>query len=258
VDTVPAKLAAQIHNEVAESVGITKKDLAKALAMGGPRAEYAIPVQLADALDAFNSPVPENRLGATLKAITGKWKQWQLVSPRRVIKYNLRNLSGDADAVFVGNPDTFRFVPDAITDLRPVFFSPKAPEGELREFFQRGGFETALRAQEIHDLKDVEILSRLFELKDKTIAEKGILEFKKAWNKMALATDFRETIRYRYRDRSERVDKKTTFFVARATSLKTKGEEGVLFKWFHPHKALEIIMFEEVKEVLLEALKVAR
>ena len=194
VDTVPAKLAAQIHNEVAESVGITKKDLAKALAMGGPRAEYAIPVQLADALDAFNSPVPENRLGATLKVITSKWKQWQLISPRRVIKYNIRNLSGDADAVFVGNPDTFRFVPDAITDLRPVFFSAKTPEGELREFFQRGGFETTLRAQEIADLKDVEILSRLFEEKDKTIAEKGLDAFKKGWGKMALATDFRETI----------------------------------------------------------------
>ncbi len=69
---------------------------------------------------------------------------------------------------------------------------------------------------------------------------------------------FREMIHYTYRDRSERVDKDTVFFVARATSLKTKGEEGVMFKWFHPHKAFEIIMFDEVKEVLLEALKVAR
>lgn len=194
VDTVAAKLAAQIHNEVAESVGITKQDLSKALAQGGPRAEFVLPVQLADALDAFNSPVPESRFGEALRVITGKWKQWQLISPRRVIRYNLRNISGDADAVFVGNPDAFRFVPEAMSDLRPVFFSMKTPEGEIREFFIRGGFETTLRAQEVADLKDVEILSRLFEEKDKNLAEKGIAGFKAAWNKVALATDFRETI----------------------------------------------------------------
>lgn len=194
VDTVPAKLAQQIHNEVAESVGITKQDLARALSMGGPRAEYAIPVQLADALDAFNSPVPGSRFGEVLKTITTKWKQWQLISPRRVIKYNLRNISGDADVVFVGNPNTFKWVPDAIKELRPVFFSMKAPEGELREFFQRGGFETTLRAQEVSDLKDVEILSRLFDDSEKSMAEGGLNVFKKAWNKMALATDFRESI----------------------------------------------------------------
>ncbi|MBI4150882.1 NUDIX domain-containing protein [Candidatus Woesearchaeota archaeon] len=73
-----------------------------------------------------------------------------------------------------------------------------------------------------------------------------------------IVPDFRERIQYTYRDRSERVDKETTFLLARTKSLKTKGEEGVLFKWFHPHKALEIILFDEVKDVLLEALKVAR
>lgn len=194
VDTVSAKIAQQIHNEVAESVGITKQDLARALAMGGPRAEYAIPVQLADALDLMNSPVTKFWATELMKNITGAWKQWQLISPKRVIKYNLRNMTGDADAAFVGNPDSFKWVQQAFEELRPAFFGLKSLEGEIREFHIRGGFETTLRAQEIGDLRDVEILSRLFEQKDKSVGEKGADFLKKAWNKVALVTDFRETI----------------------------------------------------------------
>jgi hypothetical protein len=43
---------------------------------------------------ACSTPSPKARLK--------RWKRWVLINPRRVVKYNLNNLSGDLDAVLAG------------------------------------------------------------------------------------------------------------------------------------------------------------
>ena len=47
---------------------------------------------------------PKSTIAEGSKALLTAWKVWQLISPRRMFKYNLRNLTGDSDAAFVGNP----------------------------------------------------------------------------------------------------------------------------------------------------------
>ncbi len=75
---------------------------------------------------------------------------------------------------------------------------------------------------------------------------------------VTLIPGFKETINYTYRERSNRVDKETVFFLANATDGKCDEKDGVTCKWFHPHDAFDKITFEEVKEVLKRALEVAR
>lgn len=208
VDTIPAKIAQQIHNEVVASFGITKEMLARSLAMGGPRTSYAIPNELVQTLDLFNSPMPEGPFGDAIKKVLRTWKQWQLISPRRFLRYNLRNISGDADAAFAGNPGVFKWAPQAARELIPAFFSFKTVEGELAEFYKRGGFESNLQAAEMGDLRDVEFLADLFDQTQGSLIGKPLELFEAYWKTAKTATNYREAIlRYAaYRDFLAKLD----------------------------------------------------
>lgn len=193
--TIPEKAALEAMDlGVAEVMG---KDVRKAMIMGQKAEPWRIPVEIAAALDDMT--VGKRGFAEKIsKETMRKWKQWQLVSPRRVVKYNLRNISGDADAAFVGNSQGFLSVPRASVDLLDVMLFKKSPPKRLADWLDMGGLEGTLQAQEMaNNIKTLKTFSR-FHRPEKGVTKAVTGAFKKTWDgywKISRgATDFREAI----------------------------------------------------------------
>ena len=192
-ESVPTKVANQLFEKAMEGKGISKKDLqqvSEQLVVGGKRKEFVIKEDVAKTLDNLSKDAPVKGLPTK---ILSSWKRLQLVSPRRYFKYNLRNLSGDAEGVFIGNPSTFKEVPKAVKDLIQAFTGEKKMTPELREWFERGGMESTLQAQELGDLKTLDTFSNKYKQTNK-VEDIPVNIWKGYWNKAKISTDFREAI----------------------------------------------------------------
>jgi hypothetical protein len=192
-DTIPARLAEKLKSGALEEIGVTAKDLGNALAMGGPRKRFIVRQEVADTLNNIVKAKPQGALLGLDRKIVGYWKVWQLVSPRRWLKYNFRNLTGDADAAFVGSTSVFRKAPQAVKELYQVFKADRGMTPEMREWFRRGGFETTLQAQELHELNRFDVFKHIRDPKE-SIASLPVRAFKKYWEKATVSTNFRESV----------------------------------------------------------------
>jgi diguanylate cyclase (GGDEF)-like protein len=71
----------------------------------GKDPEWYIPNDLARTLDNYGKTVADNHWMAKWSAkFLGRWKQWTLINPMRVVKYNMNNFSGDMDIAFAYDP----------------------------------------------------------------------------------------------------------------------------------------------------------
>lgn len=190
-ETIPARIAKQLATNTLETIGITSDDLNKVLAVGGKRREIVVKNEIAVTLDNL-VPIRSNNIIVQFdREVIRKWKQWQLVSPRRLGKYNIRNLTGDADHVFLGNKMIFTKVPRAMKDLWKFYSTNTMPTGDLSEWFDRGGSISLLQAQEMDKIGGLHSYIKKYE-----IDRMGILPrmWYKYWRAARLTTDFREAI----------------------------------------------------------------
>lgn len=191
-DSIPAKLADELKLGKLEEIGITADDLRSVLAVGGKRKQFIIPEEIANALDNFGKADAGGAFSELSRNLMTSWKVWTLVSPRRWFKYNMRNLTGDADAAFIGNPRGFKKVPEATRDLFNHFFRDKPMSKRLEEYFNEGGFESTLQAQELSDINSLKVFKQLSD-SGQSITE-GLNVWQKYWKAARLTTDFREHI----------------------------------------------------------------
>ena len=112
---------------------------------------WIIPKELAATLNKVGEVHKRSPFGRAMKRFTTAWKRWVLYTPTRVLSYNIRNVTGDADAMIAGNPRGLAFVPQAMRELSDVYFRGRAATGELHEFQQRGGALTTESVQELYD-----------------------------------------------------------------------------------------------------------
>jgi hypothetical protein len=186
-----------------KSINITADDLRAVLAIGAKKQMWLIPDKLANQLNDLSG---EALLGSSandflkttgIAAVTRSWKVWTLLSPTRAVQYNFRNFLGDSESVWAAQPAIFNEVSRATKELKDYFFFQKPMSKELREFNVRGGIGSTFVEVEIRDLKLVEDFERLYlkrRVRPKAIAEFGFDEIKKAFNKVATLTEFREDI----------------------------------------------------------------
>jgi hypothetical protein len=192
-DTIPAKLAADLESGALKEVGLTEADIKKVLAVGGKRKEFVIKNEIAETLDNLQKKKPQGFLeGLDAKALRA-WKVWQLTSPRRYVKYNARNVSGDADAVFIGNPKGFLKSKQSMVDLYNTVKSGGEKSQNLQDYFNRGGMGGTLLAQEIGEIDSMESFKNLVEKKFRGRKIPGNI-WKGYWNKARVSTDLRETV----------------------------------------------------------------
>lgn len=175
-----------IMNDLADQTGV--------LAVGGKRKEFVVKQEVADTLNNMTKTVTTNALSKISKSVQNAWKSWVLVlNPKSVIKYNIRNFSGDLDAVIAGNPGTLKKIPKASKELYDVLINGKFTP-ELKSWYDRGGYQSLLYAQEISQVSKLKPFERFkgISLSDKiTKPLRKYAEFTKS------ATNYREaTSRY--------------------------------------------------------------
>ena len=189
-NTISERLAMQIAEGTLDAAGLTAEQIKSTLAMGGKRTELVVKTEIADTLDNMGKAAmgPSSRL---VRTMVGGWKEWQLISPTRALKYNFRNLTGDAEAVFLGNPAAFKKAPRAVAELYAYMYGKKTPTGRLAEFVEMGGMESTLQVAELKDINELKVFADMLERKEGNILKRGLDRY---WRGARLATDFRESI----------------------------------------------------------------
>jgi len=187
-NAVPDALAESLMRGFLEA-NIDPAMVKQVLAMGGPRKQWVVKSEVAQTLDNIQLPPSTNVFAQAHRRLLKGWKIWQLISPRRWFKYGARNLTGDADAVFAGNPASFLKVPQAAKEIVSAMVLHNEPTQNFSDWSERGGIASTLQAQEIDDLKELARASHLY--------GSSLNPWKMYWKIARLSQDVREaTLRY--------------------------------------------------------------
>lgn len=212
-EAIPAQLAEKIFTEtVNNGLNLPKDYIRKLVARGRKYEEYVVKKEIADTLNRLTRGNNNNGIKRWHDWAIRKWKVIQLISPKRWTKYNLRNLTGDADAVFAGNPKAFLKSGKAIRDLWDYYKNDKMSP-ELNDWYERGGTLTTLQAQEMGQLSKLKQFMEKQAAKGEALPAKTAVRFRnKYWNVARMSTDFRESVlRYAsYLDYLEQIEKSKT------------------------------------------------
>lgn len=194
---VPSKIAEQLLTGTLEEYGITAADLQGIMSVGGKRKEFVLKKEIIETLDNLTKPNHGNIVSKGSAYLMRQWKEKvALLNPRGLFKYNARNISGDAEAVFIGNPSAFSMTPGAFKELWNAFYGDGKMTKDLSDFFEMGGFESTLNALEINKFGDLKAFSHL---KDKSgnLLTAPVEIWRSYWKNAQIATSVREaTLRY--------------------------------------------------------------
>ncbi len=194
--TIPERAALDAIDEalVPLVLDITPDQIRKKLVLGGKLPSIIIPNDVAATLEKMgNRNETPKGLEAALQATMKLWKQAVLIFPTRVIKYNIRNISGDADRTFVGNPRAFRRVTQAGTELWKYFRTGETTDS-LLEWHDRGGMQSLLQVQEIGDINELDQVRHLINPQQPRKGNPASRAWNMMWAKSQKATNFREAI----------------------------------------------------------------
>lgn len=131
-------LAGDIANKITEMLAEHENQL------------LVIPKELKDALTRAAEKRKMSGFMKALNRVTHGWKLWTLYSPFRTLKYNLRNITGDLDAVMAGNPRALLKTKRAFMDLTAVMLAGREAKGDVRDYMERGWAQST----ETHNLLD--------------------------------------------------------------------------------------------------------
>jgi len=187
--TIDEKTAAEIMSGELDDIAQIADAFKNVMAVGGRRKEWVVRNEVADTLNNLVRERAKGLISSVDLKLLNAWKQWQLISPRRYAKYNTRNLTGDAEAAWLGNPSGFAKTGRAVKELGDVYFRKKPMTPDMKAWFERGGMNSTLQAQEMDALKPMWMFSRLYAPSEKT---SGL--WSKYWRTARLTTDFRESI----------------------------------------------------------------
>ncbi len=180
-------------------------DVRRVLARGAD-VVWVLPENLVDTLENFKRHEDDGWIGRMSTYLMGKWKQWVLINPLRFFKYNLNNMSGDADIVFATYPGIFKHFKKAAHDLRAFHRTTlggrvnisSAVKEELQTAVDLGILTSSITIREIPDINSVMELDGIMADLD----GRKIGKVTRAWNGLKKYTTFRENIlrlaAYRY------------------------------------------------------------
>jgi GGDEF domain-containing protein len=154
------------------------------MAIGPKREPWVVPDEVAATLDDFAKARPEPAWWQKAPATAlGYWKGWKLLGPKRILKFQFRNLTGDAEMHAIGNPSTFTKVKQSVKMLNDYYHKGIASP-EILEWIDKGGMDTTFHWAEIGDFQ------RLWKWSEKMGDQPGsvakpIDALKKGWNSYA-------------------------------------------------------------------------
>ena len=206
--SIPEMIASQFTAEQVQQQlkGLPADAIRRVLIQGQKRKQYVIPEELAVTLNALQKNPEVSPLKEITTKLTRLWKQQILVSPQKFVGYNLRNLTGDADAVIAGDSLIFKETPKAAAEVWRAMFGDGTMTPRLKQWFEMGGFASGLRVLEFGDLHGLDEFKRFGSKHD--LSNLDWKDWEAFWKAPAKAvkgvygatrdiTDFREAI-FRY------------------------------------------------------------
>lgn len=134
------------------------------LVVGGDKYTMIVPNEVAGTLDNFRGTNEESLFRLLVARALTSWKMAMLFMPHRILKYNINNMSGDADAMIAGRGrKAFRNLKPAAAELYAVMMKGETPSQRYRDAVERGVFDSGLSFVEIPDLSTERQFRRLFE-----------------------------------------------------------------------------------------------
>ena len=191
-------LDAQQGNTPADRAVLEALDgVREAMQIAGKKPELVLPEPLAKQLEALKPQRVPSFFDEALSDAVGKWKQWQLFNPRRWLKYNVNNMSGDMDGVFaaikVSEYGKFfsNFVP-AAKELYAVAKGKADPSDMYNKARWAGVIDSGLTVGEIPDISG---LGEFESLVAKETGRGALLKPLRAyWRAAQGSSEFRESL----------------------------------------------------------------
>ena len=165
--------------------------------IGAAYEQWVIPNEIVTTMQEVANPKALNEGQKVARAIMTTWKGAATsTGVLRTVKFGLRNMAGDLDAVIAGNPKILMYSKQAVEEIYQAMRHKKYTD-DFIEFVERGGYSSMLWANEM----DTEMQEKFFShLMEKTAVKgKNILEIpaniqKKYKNGVETAHNFREAI----------------------------------------------------------------
>lgn len=158
--TIPDRIVEQLEKNVIETAELSKEDLRTVLALGGPKAQYVVPTELADQLRASQKVTPAHGLAAISDGAMRFWKVWTLLNPKRALAYNLRNMTGDIDPVVAADPSLIRHTDRAMKELKGYHDGTLKLSDEMRLARDLGVIGSGFVAEEVPDISELPVFRR--------------------------------------------------------------------------------------------------
>ncbi|MGE0161346.1 MAG: strawberry notch C-terminal domain-containing protein [Gemmatimonadales bacterium] len=173
-----------LQRVLAGSEQLTEKMVRQMLVVGGPKETWIVPDGVAVTLERFNEFMDELPDQAW-RSIISSWKQWTLLNPARVLKYNLNNMSGDLDIVMAYDPKIAgKYLRRAVSELR------KGKSPLITEARKLGVVDSGFSIAEVKDISDTGIFKALTN-EDGNAFQRFVDGY---WDNVRGATTFRENM----------------------------------------------------------------
>lgn len=140
----------------------TMKKFKEVLILGGRKEEVVIPEGLAKTLDNLRTSRDDATLDTINKKLLAAWKINTLLSPRRFLKYNLNNMSGDMDIVLAADPGIMKHFGTAWKNALNRKAGRAMSKDEI-DMLDRGVIDAGISINEIPDISKLPGFSHLKE-----------------------------------------------------------------------------------------------
>ena len=143
-----------IQEVLAGTRQLSPEDLRAVVAKGGPRKSWIIPQEVAKTLDNFRDFSKDEGFDRFVRSTMSSWKQWVLMNPLRVLKYNFNNMSGDLDIALAYDPKILKYFKQASHDAWQ-HHKGAAMSRDMREALEHGVITSGITIQEIPEIADI-------------------------------------------------------------------------------------------------------
>jgi hypothetical protein len=180
---------------IAGEKALEDKDVRQALARGRDLI-WVVPKGLASTMDNFRRYPDANSLGRVADWSLSAWKMWILINPRRWVRYNVNNMSGDLDVSLAYAPGiaTPARMSQALKDLIKwqgrKELSPST-QAEIDNARRKGVIGSGFAVQEVEDVLNIMSMDKF--VRNVLLGEKPNIAMR-YWNKAKGSTVLRENI----------------------------------------------------------------
>lgn len=165
--------------------------------IGAAYEQWVLPNEIVTTMQEVGNPKAVSEGQKMARGIMSAWKGAATsVNPFRTVKFGIRNMAGDLDAVIAGNPKVLKYSKQATKEIYQAMRHKKYSDSFM-EFVERGGYTSMIFANEMDAEMQEKVFSHLLEktgLKGKNILEIPASIVKGYQNGVESAHNFREAI----------------------------------------------------------------